>query len=123
MRQFHLGDVLSITTGRLVSLRHMQGVHEILDYMTGDTLFSHQLPRAERACQPALQAQHPQLKDVDVSGVNKNNWRSWLDEQVSLYSEELPVHPLKLWNHVNPITELVDMVGKDKIIVVEGGES
>lgn len=32
---FDLADVLSITTGRLVSPRHMAGVYEIIDFFFG----------------------------------------------------------------------------------------
>jgi hypothetical protein len=41
-REFHLGDVLSITTGVLVSPRRMEGVSDILEFMTGSDLFTHQ---------------------------------------------------------------------------------
>src|SRR3990167_2376272 len=60
-KQFHLGDVLSITTGRLVSPRHIDGVYDILNFMTGDNLFTHTLPRASDECKPYLVAQFPQL--------------------------------------------------------------
>lgn len=35
MRQFHISDILTITSGRLVSSRHMDGIYDILNYMTG----------------------------------------------------------------------------------------
>ena len=38
-RDFDLGDIPSITTGALVSPRHIDGVYDILDYMTGEQLF------------------------------------------------------------------------------------
>lgn len=46
---FHLGQLLSITTSKLVSpvgSSPIQGVYEILDFLTKDSLFTHQLPRA-----------------------------------------------------------------------------
>lgn len=61
MKHFHISDVLTITTGRLVSTRHMEGVYEILNYMTGDNLFTHQLPRAGKECAPVLCALYPEL--------------------------------------------------------------
>lgn len=67
MKQFHIGDVLSITHEHLVSPRHMDGVYDILNYMTGDSLFTHQLPRAGRECKEPLLAQHPELASVDVA--------------------------------------------------------
>ena len=65
-KQFHLGDVLSITTGRLVSPRHIDGVYDILNFMTGDNLFTHQLPRASDECKPYLVAQFPQLAAAEM---------------------------------------------------------
>lgn len=55
-KRFHLGDVLSITTGHLLSPRHMEGVYEILNHMTGDQLFTHQLPRASRGMRTVSKA-------------------------------------------------------------------
>lgn len=46
-----LGDVLSVTQDALVSRSHIGGVYEILNFMTGDNLFTHQLPRAAAECQ------------------------------------------------------------------------
>jgi hypothetical protein len=60
-REFHVSDVLSITTGLLLSTRHIDGVYDILNFMTGDKLFTHQLPRASDECKPYLQEQFPQL--------------------------------------------------------------
>lgn len=120
-RHFHIGDVLSITTGKLVSPRHISGVYDILNYMTGDSLFTHQLPRAWRECQEPLMAQHPQLRDVDDSGVNETTWRGWLDKQVATFGEMLPVEPLRAGQHlhIDPIEEAEAMVGKDRVIVVK----
>lgn len=62
-KDFHLGDVLSITTGVLVSFRSMEGIYDILNFMTGDDLFTHQLPRATDECKPHLLEQFPELKE------------------------------------------------------------
>lgn len=61
MKVFHISDVLTITTGRLLSNRHMEGAYDIWNFMTGDSLYTHQLPRAARECEPWLQKQFPQL--------------------------------------------------------------
>jgi hypothetical protein len=65
-KRYHLGDILSITTGRLVSPRHMDGVYDILNFMTGDDLYTHQLPRAADECRPYLAKQFPQLSKIDL---------------------------------------------------------
>lgn len=61
VKSFHVGDILSITTGVLASPNHMGGVYDILDFMTGEGLFTHQLPRAAEACAPELAAQLPEV--------------------------------------------------------------
>ena len=65
-KKFHLGDVLSTTTERLVSPRHISGVYDILNFMTGDDLFTHQLPRASEECKPYLLEQFPQLDTPEM---------------------------------------------------------
>lgn len=47
-KSFHIGDVLSAMTGTLVSPRHIGGVYDVLNWMTGESLMTHQLPRASR---------------------------------------------------------------------------
>ncbi len=119
-RDFHIGDILSITTGHLVSPRYMEGIYDILNFMTGDNLFTHQLIRATEECRPNLLQQHPQLVEVDAGGVNAENWQQWLGQQAIKYGIELPVEPLPLKNRTikDPFKELEEMVGPDRIINV-----
>lgn len=122
-REFHLGDVLSITTGRLVSPRHVDGIYDILNFMTGESLYTHQLGRAMQACRPSLLNQHPALAEVDVSDVGVNNWRPWLLTQTARFGEVLAVEPLLpgVYAAMDPIDELRTMVPDEKIIVVKTG--
>jgi hypothetical protein len=43
-KSFHIGDIISITSGQLVSLDHIGRVYNILDWMTGEELMTHHLP-------------------------------------------------------------------------------
>lgn len=61
MRQFHISDVLSVTTERLVSSRHMEGVYELLHFLTGDDVPTHEVPDAMKECEPCLRSQFPSL--------------------------------------------------------------
>lgn len=58
---FHIGDILSITSGRLVSNRGMVGIYEILGFLTRDEVYTHEIPRLMGECRPYLAAQFPQL--------------------------------------------------------------
>jgi hypothetical protein len=127
MREFDLGDILTITEGSLVSPRHMEGVHDILDYMTGDQLFTHALIRAANTCKPALLAQHPQLTDIkapewDRTGDVKAQVDDWLALMKLEHGDALPVAPLAEWHHIDPVQELAEMTERpDRIVVVETG--
>jgi hypothetical protein len=119
-RLFPLADILSMTTGRLLSRRHMDGIYEIADWMTGDNLMTHQLPRAADVCGPALLDQHPQLRDVQPpASLDAPDLMAWLADTEREHGEELPVAPLPAgaWKHQNPIEELCDMVGAERVIV------
>ena len=65
MREFHISDVLTITTGRLLSNRHVEGIYDILGHMTGEQLYTHQLGRASEACRPHLEKRYPMLAASD----------------------------------------------------------
>lgn len=125
-KEFHLGDVLSITAGKLISPRLMDGVYDILNYMTGVSLFTHQLPRAHDVCGPHLLKQFPQLKDVNCEGINPDNWRERLDELVKEFGETLVVAPLPegAYIRIDPITEARTVLGPEKVIFakVDGGK-
>lgn len=117
---FHLGDILSITTGALVSKRHMEGVYDILNFMTRDNLFTHQLGRAANECKPALLAQHPQLAAITGDGITPENFKEWIEAQCSEFGEELMVQQLPEHAHevIDPMSELAEKVHPDKIVTV-----
>ena len=119
-RLFHLGDVLSITTGCLVSPRHMDGIYDILNFMTGDNLFTHQLPRARDECRPYLLAQHPQLSSVSGNGVTRENFKEWLESKCAEFGEQLQVNPLPDHAHefIDPMSELAEKIHPSKIITI-----
>jgi hypothetical protein len=128
MRTFDIGDVLSVTTGKLVTRRHIDGIYDILGYMTGENLFTHQLPRALNMCQPALLAQHPELAGVDLpdeiaEAVDPEGIFQWVDGQAERFGRELPVTPLAKADRApqDPIEELCDMVGPEKVFVYNPG--
>lgn len=124
-RSFHLGDVLSVTTGYLVAPRGIEAMYDLLSFMTADQLFSHQLPRAVGECAPDLLRQYPKLAEVVMPaefGDEAHVW-SWLAKQVVVFGEYLDVAPLAEGDHtrIDPLTELASMVGPERIITVEFG--
>ena len=139
--KFHISDILTITTGRLVSTRHIDGVYSILNFMTGDNLYSHQLPRAMQECKPWLLRQIPELVPCGVPGSLKNldGWmakaptcpsegiKMWLTELKLMFPKlrnEYEVQPIPRDDHErkDPFSELVEMVGADRVVVAKEGE-
>ncbi|MGI9485424.1 MAG: hypothetical protein ACR2RF_05990 [Geminicoccaceae bacterium] len=121
-RDFRIGDVLSVTSAHLVSPRGMEGVYDILNFMTGDQLFTHQLPRAARECRPFLLEQYPALADLDETNCGPETWEVWLAEQVERFGKALPIRPIPPHMHefIDPLSELAEKVHPSKIIVVDG---
>jgi hypothetical protein len=120
-KDFHIGDILSVTTGRLVSPRHIGGVYDILNWMTGESLYTHQLPRVCREAAPVLLAAHPKLASVDRDAeINPENLSEWLTARIAEFGEALPVPKLKADQHerIDPLSELAEKVHPDRIIVV-----
>lgn len=120
-RTFHLGDIVAAGTGCLVAPRGIEAVYEILNWLTGDNLYTHQLPRAGRESAPWLARWFPWYSQIDTSVVTKDNWRSKLDEWVALYGEthSVPRIPRDDHTHRDPVEELQEMVGDKPIIVIE----
>lgn len=92
-KQFHIGDVLSITTGYLLS-SNTDGIYRIFEFMTKDSLFYHQISRVFSECKHHLLKQHPQLNNVDTSKLTHKNCQEWLNQQVARFGEKLTVRTI-----------------------------
>jgi hypothetical protein len=127
-REFSLAAILTATTGRaIVSGGRFGELYELLGFMTGDPPFCHQLPRFCAECAPELLRQHPALKFVSFSEADMDCPEAvddWLAGQEDRLGETLPVAPLPPGRHVhcNPLVELVEMTGGDKVIRVAAPE-
>lgn len=115
-RAFPLADVLSVTTGRLLSARKMDGLTDLLNWMTGDDLEIWQLLRAADEARPALIAQHPFLADLQPpAGLSKLGLHMWLTTAILKTGGMPTVRPLTDWVHQHPVQEFVDRVELAKL--------
>lgn len=124
-RRFHLCDVLSVTTGCMVSARGIEGIYDILNFMTGESLFTHQLPRAARVVRPALLERFPALARVekpmflfpdDMSPADREKAVAiWVKDQAEALGvgSDLELEPLTagLYEPMHPLAELSVMRG------------
>lgn len=118
--QIPLGDVLSVTTGCLVSRDHVGGVYRVCDHMTGVANFTHQLGRVGQEIAPAILAQHPNLASVVVpewEDPSEAEVYAWLDQQEAIHGTTVDLVPLSDYHALDPIEELCDRVGSEKVYV------
>ena len=113
-----LGDVLSVTTGKLVSRDHIGGVYNVCDFMPGVSNFTHQLPRVADTIKPVIFDQHPWLEDVEVPAweFDEDDDRNaivieWLTQAEALYGETVSLTSMESYSAPNPLVELTEMVG------------
>ena len=122
-KSFHIGTVLTITSGKLVSPDHIGGVYEICDWMTGDANMTHQLPRVSREIEGPLREQHPDLAAVDVPA-GLDSWEkvnAYLESLYATFGERVEVAPLNADDHtsIDPIAE-IKMIRPDAKIITIG---
>lgn len=123
MKTFHIGDILSVTTGRLVSPRHIEGVYDILNHLTADNLMTHQLPRASRECEPFLRERFPDLAAIEPPAEFRDeaHVRSWLAELVAIHGETRSVEPMRdgVHEYRDPVAEMREMAGDRPVVVLD----
>lgn len=121
-RKFALGVVLSATTGKL--LCPFDELHEFLDYLTGQSLFTHQLPRASQSARPYILSVYEDLEFTTVpliSGTREERQEqveNFLDMLVaSGYLKEYAFEPMPYFEAKDPFQELIEMRGSSEGII------
>jgi hypothetical protein len=119
-KEFATRDVLSTITGRLMG--DIGGVYEVLNWMTGESVFTHQLPRIGREATPVLVAAHPALQQAidEAEQVNQQNYAEWRQTWENRYGPTIAVPKFTVETHesIDPFSELAEKVHPDKIIAV-----
>lgn len=126
-KDFSIGCVISVTSGKL--LAEFSEVHELIEWMAGEPVWTHQIPRVSEEATPHLTAQYPALADVVVPD-GLDTWdkvRAFLAGISPVLGERLSVESLPTVDHtsIDPLSELGLMgVSPDRVIVanLEGDE-
>lgn len=125
-KTFPTGAVLSVLTGYLVSENRMAGVYQVLNFMTGENVYTHQIPRICREAAPVILAMHPHLRATieEAKQVNGQNCWDWLARWKDRYGDEIAVPVMNIAEHerIDPHSELLEMVHPDRIIAIGKGE-
>lgn len=129
-KQFHLGDVLSIITGRLISPRRYEGVYDILGFITDDNQFIRPLEQVRGECRSYLVEQFPQLASAEMDfavaelgdsleittsdAQARKVVAEWLAKQVDKYGEVFTVKSLPIdcfGSDKKPIVKAIEVMG------------
>lgn len=118
--RFPLSSILSVTTDRMLT-EDIGDLYKILNFMTGCSLFTHQLARAAMCAKPSILRQHPDLKDINPDIITPVNWREkllWLERRFGEF-REVEALGRDEYIHFDPIDELNLMgVPDSKIILI-----
>lgn len=118
-REFRTAAVLSAVTPIL--LCPMGELYELLSFLVGRSVFTHEIPAAMRLASPSITAEHPELIGLDLSHVTPENWSTELALLEARFGVALALHPVG-WNTLaekSPIDTAVELFGKDRVIAVE----
>ena len=122
-KEFPTRDVLSTITGRLMG--EMGGVYEVLNWMTGESVYTHQIPRISREAQPAILALHPDLEPTiaEAEQVTQENYLTWRTTWEERYGATITVPKMTIAEHerIDPLSELAEKVSPDRIAIVSTG--
>ena len=112
---FDLAEFISASTGMLVS--DMDGVYNVLDFVTGEPLMTHQLPRASEVFKDVFFKENPQYAPIleESKEVTTENWQDYLANWKARFGETITLKPLKAGQYTpkNPIEEMAEMMAKD----------
>jgi hypothetical protein len=122
-REFTTGAVISAATGKMCC--DLDELYDILGWLVGESLMTHQLPGAATAVEGDLKRQHPWIAELDTDSVNRENVRAWYDGVVVVHGSRTTVARVEdpEWIRGNALQDLQDIAGGKPVLVVEVPEA
>jgi len=113
IKTFSLKDVLTVTTG-IFLCDDIGDLYDILNHLTGENLYTHQLGRAAKYAQPYIFSFYPDLEDIQVPEINSKEDvdRLILNLTLSGYRESYKLDKMPNFIPKDPIQELIEMRNK-----------
>lgn len=122
-KAFPTADVLSTITGRLMG--DIGGIYTVLGWMTGESVYTHQIPRIRKEACAAMLALRPDLVRAvnEADQVNRDNWRGWLATWTARYGDTIDVVKLNADQHerIDPHSELAEKLPPERIVLADLG--
>ena len=91
-RQFPICDILTVITGRLVMPDGLSDAQKLMSFLTGEPVYTSQVPVMLPECQYELIRQHPFLKAVQLRDpASPEQIKQWLNEATLQFGASLTV--------------------------------
>ena len=110
IKTFSLKDVLTVTTG-IFLCDDIGDLYDILNHLTGENLYTHQLGRAAKYARPYIFSFYPFLEDIQVPEINsKEEVDQFILSLILLgYQENYELGQMPNFIPKDPIQELIEM--------------
>lgn len=119
-KTFPTADVIGTITG--VLLGEIDGIYEVSQFMCGEPVWTHQLPRVGKEIQPVVLRQHPQLTPVidEAKAVTRDNWQQMLAGWTDRFGDTIALDPMTAEDHqsIDPVSEAAEKIHPDRIVPV-----
>lgn len=123
-KEFNTLDVLGAATGYL--MREMGGIYEVLSFVAGEDVYTHQIPRISREFGEQLKRLRPDLSLAfdECKAVTAENVKEIGERWTARYGATIAVHRMSEDEHerIDPLSELTDKIHPSKIVVVSAPE-
>ena len=110
-QEFDLGTILTVTTAKCRLFTKIENLYKILNYLTGEDIFTHQIPRAHEIARPYVLSLYPNLKGVgeDVVIESYEDVVTFLNEQKKIYGDKFILSPIqKGYSYIEPTPSTKD---------------
>ena len=99
-REFDLGAVLNITSGRLFT--NMDDIYDMLEFITGSKLYTQMLPEASVLAKAYVLLFHPELQGVGLDAVinNQEDADNFVKEQKKKFGDTITLSPIGKTNEL-----------------------
>lgn len=119
-KNFSADAVLTVVTG--IRLAEIGSIGDVLKWMSGESVFTHQIPRVGEEASSALIAMYPDLAEAkaEAEQVTPDNWREWLAKWTERYGATIAVPQMTIAEHerIDPLSELAEKMHPDRIITI-----
>lgn len=111
--KINCAEAITLLTGSLTV--PVERLYTLYNELTGDNLYTHQLPRAFKTCLPHAERAFPKMAEwLRERPINRDNWQQVVDATKQQFGDEFHLEPLTEWQQIDPITEIVAMRSKSE---------